>query len=134
LSWSGEEGGTDKGALAMKGIVIEIKTSEANGLVTPSSDYYAASFTVDSPALGESAAYLSLLGDGAQLTTGATLPREVLEEFTTFQQSLSPVGGMGASSGMDPKQAEELARLFESAIRSVTAGTGFQFQLRVGSA
>ncbi len=133
LSWSGKEDAEEKGALAMKDIVLEVGTSEANGLVTTSSDYSVGSLAVDSPAFGEPVPYLSLLEDGAQLTASATLPREILEELSAFQQSLAPVAGTGASPGMDPEQAREFARLLQSAIRQVKAGTGFQFQLRVGS-
>ncbi|MCB1206273.1 MAG: DUF945 family protein [Verrucomicrobiae bacterium] len=134
-SWEEQSGGGQKGSFEMKDLSFEIKTSEANGLVTTSSDYDVASLTLDSSTATAAGPVIPLLRDGAQMSFSATLPREIVEEVTSFQETLNPGGGIIASTGaaqMSAAQAEELARLIESALRKISAGTGFQIQARIG--
>lgn len=137
VSWTSAGDENDKGSIAMKGFSLEVKVSEAGGLVTNSADYSVASMTVDSNAFEGSGAYADLLAEGAQFSASASLPREIVEDLAAFQTSFNSSVGLGASFAspeMRPEQAEELARVVESSFRRIVAGTGFQIAARLGSA
>lgn len=133
--WAGEGG--EKGNAEMTGLSIEMRSSEANGLVTSSADYLVDSLVISNAAVGSSAPYLDELAKGMQFTAKATLPREIFEDFGAFQESMSyPPGtdpGASATSDLAAEQAREMARLVEKSVRKIGAGTGFEMLLRAGT-
>lgn len=134
IEWT-EEGTDGKGNAEMKGMSVEVRSSEANGLVTTTSDYQVESLAIASAALESPTPYLDELGKGMQFTAKATLPREILEDFGTFQESLRASAGAGsfASSDLSEEQSREMFQLVEKAVRKIAAGTGFEMQIRAGS-
>lgn len=134
VEWT-EEGAAGKGSAEMKGMSIEVRSSEANGLVTTTSDYQVDSLAIASAAPDSPMPYLDELGKGMQFTAKATLPREILEDFGAFQETLNASAGAGsfASSDLSEEQAREMFQLVEKAVRKIGAGTGFEMQIRAGS-
>lgn len=136
VEWAGD-GSTEKGNAEMKGLSIEMRSSETNGLVTSTADYLVDSLMLSAAAIESPAPYLEELGKGMRFTAKATLPRGILEDFGAFQESvrLSSGGEPGSSDASDPtaEQAREMARLLEKSVRKITAGTGFEMLLRAGT-
>ncbi|MBL9160716.1 MAG: DUF945 family protein [Verrucomicrobiales bacterium] len=135
VEWTGE--GEEKSNAEMKGLSIEMRSSETNGLVTSTADYLVESLAVSSPSIGSPAPYLDELGKGMQFTAKATLPREILEDFGAFQETMRSAtvqDSDSAASELAEEQAREMARLLEKSVRKIGAGTGFEMLLRAGSA
>jgi hypothetical protein len=128
-----DEGAGGKGELELKGLSIEMTMSESAGLVSSISNYRVDSLSFAYAALESAAPYLDELEKGMQFTTKATIPRVLLEDMLGIEESLKLSPGMGASSALSADQVAEMARLIEGVFRKVTAGTGFEVEIRAGS-
>lgn len=118
--------------LSINNLAVTTDTTSDGSMMTAEVIYSVGGMTTDMPIPEEFKLYSDMAGEGAELSFQATLPISLMEDLTELQQKVSKAQFSNPSGDLPPELEEELFKMIDGAIKSVSKGTGLGLGLRLG--